>query len=485
MPTAVAVALPTIQSHFDASLTGIQWVVNAQLLALAPLLLVGGSLGDRYGRKRIFSVGMIVFVAGALLAGVAARNIGLLIAFQAIQGVGAALMIPQTLAIINVCFVEGERGRAIGLWAGLSAGIAALGPWLGGWLVETFVWQAVFLLAVPLLAIAFVITSVFVPENREPGAWKPDWQGAVLALLGLLGITYGLITGPADGWSAPHVAASLGLGVASLALFTVVESRRPQPLLPLGILKNRLVAGANVVTFLLYFALYGVIFFLVLRLQQIEGYSPTTAGLAMLPPMVLITFLAAPAGALADRIGPRLQMVLGPATAATGIALLTVGGPGAEYVTHFLPGLVLLGAGMSLTIAPLTKSALAVEPELSGAASGFNNSVSRIASLMTIAVLGAIALFTFSSNLDQSLGLSALTDDQQAQIMAQSDRLGGIEIPNDFGGEERILAESAVRDSFVHSFRWSMGIGAALAFTGALVSLVTIRGPRLSRGPAP
>jgi len=387
-------------------------------------------------------------------------------------------MIPQTLAIINVCFVEKERGRALGLWAGLSAGIAALGPWLGGWLVDPFVWQAVFLIAVPLLLAALVITWAFVPENRETGAWKPDWPGAALALLGLLGITYGLITGPADGWSAANVAASLAGGVGSLVLFVPVELRRAQPLLPLGMLRSALVAGANVVTAFLYFAFYGVIFFLVLRLQQVEGFSATGAGLAMLPPMVLITFAAGPAGALADRIGPRLQMVAGPATVAAGMVLLMAGGPGADYLTHFLPGLVLLGAGMSVTIAPLTKSALAVEPDLSGAASGFNNAVSRVASLMAIAVLGAVALYTFGSSLSDWLSSSGLAADQQMQILDQSDKLGGIEIPDSLGSTAKALVEEGIRESFVHSFRWVMGVGAAVAAAGAVVSAVAIRAPR-------
>ena len=296
MGTAVAVALPAIQSYFDTDLTGIQWVVNAQLLSLAALLLIGGSLGDHFGRRRIFNLGMALFAGGAVLSGLAG-TIGLLITFQAIQGVGAALMIPQSLAIINACFVENQRGQAIGLWAGLSGGIAALGPWVGGWLVEAVSWQAVFFLPLPLLIFAFVISRIFVPETRDKQAHKLDWSGTLFIILGLLGIAYGLITGPVAGWSSPLVLTGLIAGPAAILFFILVERRQAEPLVPLAIFKNRLVVGANICTFFLYFALNGVIFFLILNLQQVQGYSPVAAGLGLLPTIVLITFFSGPAGA--------------------------------------------------------------------------------------------------------------------------------------------------------------------------------------------
>jgi EmrB/QacA subfamily drug resistance transporter len=477
MGTAVAVALPSIQDYFDAGVAGIQWVVNAQLLALAALLLVGGSLGDHFGRKRILVIGILIFAAGALLSAVAARSIGLLIAFQAVQGVGAALMIPQSLAIINACFVEGERGQAIGLWAGLSGGIAALGPWLGGWVVETFLWQAVFLMALPFLAASLFVTLRFVPENRDPAARRLDWYGTGLVFLALLGTAYGLISGPSAGWSAPPVLIGLIGGAAALVLFVVVQLRSADPLVPPRMLRSRLVAGANTVTLFLYFALNGIIFFLVLRLQQVQGYSPTEAGLALLPPILLITFLAAPAGALADRIGPRFQMILGPVAVALGMAWLAIGGTESSYLKQFLPGLALFGIGMALAIAPITKSALSVEPGLSGAASGFNNSVSRIAALMAVAVLGAIVLATFSGRLTDELSATSLTPEQQQEIQGQADKLGGIVIPDEFDDDERASAEQAVKRSFVYGFRWAMTVGAVLALAGAVVSFVTIRAP--------
>jgi EmrB/QacA subfamily drug resistance transporter len=476
MGTAVAVALPSIQQFFDSYITGIQWVVNAQLLTLAALLLVGGSLGDRFGRKKIFILGMTIFVSGAILSGLAG-SIVLLITFQAIQGIGAALMIPQSLAIINAGFAENERGKVIGLWAGLSGGIAALGPWVGGWLVESFSWRAVFFMVVPFIALALVITVMAVPESRNQAARKLDWRGTVLIFLGLLGIAYGLISGPVAGWDNLIVLIGLIGGPIAFATFMITELRQKEPLVPLHIFKNPLVAGANTVTLFLYFALNGVIFFLVLNLQQVQKYSPTAAGLALLPPIVIITIFAGPAGALADKIGPRRQMILGPVVVAVGISLLIIGGTEVNYFLQFLPGLILFGAGMALTIAPLTKSALMVAPQFSGSASGANNAISRIAALMAVAVLGVVIVSTFTVRLNDTLAASTLTVEEQQYIISQSDKLGGIVIPESFDKDSRIQARDAINRSFVSGFRWAIGLSAALALVGAAISFFTIRRP--------
>ncbi len=476
MGIAVIIALPAIQVYFSTTITGIQWVVNAHLLSLAALLLIGGSLGDHFGRKRIFIAGIAIFSTGTILSGFAA-SIGQLIAFQAVQGVGSALMIPQSLAIINACFTENHRGRAIGLWAGLSGGIAALGPWLGGWLVETFSWRAVFFMTVPLSILAIAVTAVFIPENRDPGARKLDWWGTLLIFLGLFGIAYGLISGPVVGWNAVPVLISLVGGLVAIILFVLIELRQSEPLVPLHIFRNPLVAGANTVTFFLYFALNGVIFFLVLNFQQVQGYSPAMAGIGLLPPIVLITFLAGPAGALSDRIGPRRQMVSGPVIVALGIALLTIGGTEASYFRHFLPGLILFGIGMALVIAPLTKSALSVESQFSGSASGVNNALSRIAALMAVAILGAIVISTFTARLNDVISTSSLTQEEHRQILSQSDRLGGIIIPDTFDETTRLLARNAIRESFIFGFRRAMGVCTALALIAALVSFVAIHSP--------
>ncbi len=485
MGTAVTIALPTIQSYFQTNVTGIQWVVNAQLLPLAALLLIGGSLGDRYGRKRIFMVGMIVFAGGAALSATAAQTIGLLIAFQAVMGIGAALMVPQSLALINACFEEGERGQAIGLWAGLSGGIAALGPWLGGWIIEKLSWQAIFIMPVVLTVVALVITRRVIPENRNQGTGRLDWRGTLLILLGLAGIAYGMLTGPTGGWSSPVVMASLVGGSALVALFIIAERRESAPLVPVVIFREPLVLGANIVTFLVYFALNGVTLFVTLNLQQFQGFSPAAAGLRLLPVVLIITFLSGPAGRLADRIGPRRQMILGPLVVATGIGLLATGGVSADYPRYFLPGLVLLGGGMALLIAPLTKSTLSVAPGYSGAASGVNNAVARVAALMAVAVLGAIILASFSSHLAANLAGSGLSPDEQQAILSQAASLGNIAIPAEFDKGAALAVKQAVAGAFVSAFRRAMAVSAGLALAGAFVSVRTIHNPRAESVPPP
>lgn len=474
--TAVIIALPAIQSYFSTNITGLQWVVNAHLLSLSALLLIGGSLGDRFGRQRIFVLGISLFATGGVLSALA-TTVGLLISFQALQGAGAALMAAQTLAIINTCFAENQRGQAIGLWAGFSGGIAAAGPWLAGWLIETFSWQAVFLMTVPISISALVITVIFIPENAESGGRELDWLGTLFILSGLFGIAYGLISAPVAGWKTISVIVSLIGGVTAIILFFLVEWHQIRPLVPLRLFRNPLVTGANVVTFFLYFALNGVLLFTVFNLQQIQGYSPSITGLGLLPPMVLITVFAGPAGALADKIGPRWQMVAGPAIVAVGAASLTVGGADASYIKHFLPGLALSGIGMALVIAPLTKSALSVEPRFSGVASGVNNAIARIAALMAVAVLGAIVTSTFSARLHDTIGASDLNNADQQQILSQSDKLGGISLPENFSETDRFAAENAVKESFVYGFRWAMASCALLALIAALVSFATIHRP--------
>ncbi|MBE0481130.1 MAG: MFS transporter [Dehalococcoidia bacterium] len=474
--SAVPVALPAIQAHFDTSLAGIQWVINGFLVSLASLLLIGGSLGDHFGRKRIFSWGIIIFAAGASLSGFA-WSISWLIAFQALQGAGAALMVPQSLALISGSFRESQRGQAIGLWAGLSGGVVALAPLLSGWLVDTFSWRAVFFLVVPLSLLALAVAIRSVSEHCAARPRKLDWAGTLFIFLGLVGIAYGLVSGPAAGWQSLRVIISLAGGIAALAFFVVAERYQREPLVPLQVFSNPLVKGANLVTLGLYFALNGVIVYFVLNLQQVQGFSPTLAGLALLPTIILITVLSAPAGALSDRIGPRKQMIAGPLLVAAGSALLITGNADARYLLEFMPGLVLLGIGMALVIAPLTRSALAVEPEFTGAASGVNNAVSRVAALLAVAVLGVVMVSFFASNLAGRLENSPLDEEERAVILDQADRLGGIDIPAGFTEEARAAAERIIRESFVYAFRWSMAVTAAVALSAAAVSFSLIRDP--------
>jgi MFS family permease len=437
-------------------------------------MLIGGSLGDHFGRKRLFLLGMVLFAGGALISGFA-WSIGVLIAFQALQGVGSAMMVPQSLAIINACFLESERGRAIGVWAGISGGIAALGPWVGGILVENLGWPAVFWMTVPVVLIALGVAARFIPENRDAERGGLDWIGTFLILAGLLGVVYGLIGGPIYGWREPLVLVGLIGGGAAVAAFLSVETRVDSPLIPMRIFRKPLVVGANAVTVLMYFTFSGIILFTVLNLQQIQGYSPTEAGLGLLPPIVIITFLAAPSGMLADRVGPRPQMIAGPLLLSVGALLLATGGANATYSRHFLPGLASVGFGMALAIPPITKSALSVEPGLSGSASGVNNAASRIAGLLAVAVLGAVMVSTFASKLGDLIEASPLPEEARSQILRQYDRLGGIAVPESFNDSARAAALSAVRPAFVSAFRTVMLICAGLTATGSVVSALTIR----------
>lgn len=460
---------------FNTALSGIQWVVNANLLALSSLILIGGALGDRYGRKQIFILGVAIFSIAAFSSGLA-PDIGILIPLQALQGAGAALLIPQSLAIINDCFEERERGRAIGLWAGFSGAVAAIGPLAGGWLVDNLSWRWVFFM-IMLIGLMSLATAIrFIPLTGHGGNHRLDWSGAVLILAGLFGLAYGLITGPEKGWTSPDALASLSGGVMALVLFIYFESHQPQPLVQLNIFRSMFVTGANSVTFFLYFGLNGVLFFTVLILQQVLGYTPTEAGLALLPPIVLITVLTGPSGAIVDKIGPRPQMILGPLVVSSGMALLATAGTDAIYLLDFFPGLALFGIGMSIVIPPLTKCALSVPRAFSGSASGINNGVSRIAGLLAIAILGVIVLTIFSAQLTSSLAQSELTIEQQRQILEQSDKLGGITIPVTFNEVDKQQATNIIHTSFISGFRWAMAVCSGLALAGAAVSAVTIRG---------
>lgn len=471
--SGINIALPSIQSAFKSDLSDLQWIVDAQLLSLASLLLIGGSLGDKFGRKKILIAGLIVFGIAAILSAIS-RSVIQLIVFQSFQGIGAALMIPQVLAVMNVCFPENERGQAIGIWAGISGGIGAIGPWFGGWLVEHLSWQSVFFMSTPFVLATIIIAYLFVPKSHNSTNRNLDWSGTLLILLGILGIAYGLISGPGN-WTSLSVLISLTCGAVALMVFFIIEARVKYPLIPLSIFKNPLVAGANTVTLLLYFALNGVMFLIVLNLQQVQEYSPATAGLALLPTVVLITLLSGPAGIISDKIGPRFQMILSPMLVASGTGMLAFADVGTSYFLVFFPGLLLIGTGMAFVIAPLTKSALSVSPELSGAASGINNAAARIAALFAVAVLGLIMVVTFKGQLDSNLNKTGLSIDQKQQILLQHDKLGGIIIPDSFDQDAASSARQAISSSFVSGFRITIIISAVLAFISGVISIFTIR----------
>lgn len=381
--TVVNVALRTIGEELDASLAQLQWVTNGYLLSLASLILLGGALGDRFGRRRVFLLGTAWFAIASLLCGIA-PTAGVLIAARVLQGVGAALLAPGSLAMIQGAFVRDDRARAIGAWSGLGAIAAAVGPFLGGSLVQYADWRWIFLINLPLAVLTVLVALRWVPESRDPGPPpRFDPAGAGLTVLALGGTTYALIQ-----WGDPLAAVAAGVALAAGVLFLVVERRSTHPMLPLGIFAERTFAAANAMTLLVYAALGAVLFFLVLQLQTVGGYPPLRAGLATLPLTVCMLLLAARGGALAARIGPRLPMSLGPVVMAGGVLLLRGLGPDPTYVVDVLPGIVVFGLGLALMVAPLTATVLASAPdEHAGLASGVNNALARAGSLLAVAAL--------------------------------------------------------------------------------------------------
>jgi EmrB/QacA subfamily drug resistance transporter len=394
--TVVGIALPTIGREFGVGVAGLQWVVNAYTLTLAGLLLFAGALGDRYGRRRVFLIGVVWFGISSALCGLAPGG-GALIAARALQGVGAALLTPGSLALLQASFVEDDRSRAIGAWSGLSGVATAIGPFIGGWLITAYSWRLVFFINIPLTIAVVAISARHVPESRAPAARGPlDVAGAVTVTAGLVGLTYGLIEGPAVGWDSPPVLGALVAGVALLGAFVLVERRAAEPLLPLGLFDSAQFTAVNAVTFVVYGALGGVLFLLPVVLQVVAGFSPLVAGTALLPITALMLAFSARSGALAARIGPRLQMSVGPLVVAAGMVLFVRMGP--NYFADVLPALLVFGLGLAITVAPLTATALSSAPtEHAGVASAVNNDVARAASLIAVAVLPALAGITGDS----------------------------------------------------------------------------------------
>lgn len=390
--TVVGIALPAMGKDFDVDLAALQWVVTAYTLTLAGLLLVGGALGDRFGRRTVFVIGVVGFAAASLLCGIA-PDIRTLIAARALQGVGGALLTPGSLAILQASFTPEDRGKAIGAWSGLGGVATALGPFLGGWLIETASWRLIFYINLPLAALVVWLAVRHVPETRDPQADGPvDALGGALVTVALVGITYGLITGPGAGWTAPEVLIGLLGGAALGVAFVVRERRTGSPILPLELFRSRGFTVTNLVTFVVYGALGGVLFLLPIQLQQVGGFSAVAAGVSLLPVTLIMLLLSTRSGALAARIGPRWQMSIGPVVTGLGLVLLVRVGADAEYAKHVLPAVVVLGLGLSIVVAPLTATVLAAAPaEHAGAASAVNNDVARAAGLIAVAVLPAAA----------------------------------------------------------------------------------------------
>ena len=467
--TAVNVALPALQKDLGATVAQVQWVVEAYALFLSALLLVGGSLGDRYGRRRIFLIGTIGFAVASAACGLAADT-AQLIAARALQGIAAALLVPGSLAILSSFFDESRRGKAVGAWSAFSAITAAVGPLLGGWLTDKASWRWVFFLNLPLALAVVVISLRSVAESRdEEDNGRPDLAGALLATLGVGGITFGLIESSSLGWGHPLVLGALLIGAAALAGFLAVEAGTKDPMMPLSLFRSRTFAGANLLTLWLYAAMGGALFFLPFNLIQVHRYSATAAGAALLPFVILMFLLSRWAGGLADRHGPRLPLTVGPAIVAVGYALFAFLGSGGSYWTDFFPAILVLGLGMSISVAPLTTAVLgAVEQRHSGIASGVNTAVSRSAGLLAIAALGVLMLGLFGRGLDRRLAGIDLPPAAKQAMVEKRERLAAMEIPAGIGEAARAQARAAVEGAFIDGFRGVMLAAAGLAMLAAL-----------------
>jgi len=483
--SVVNVALPRIQAELGTTLPAMQWVINAYTLTLSALLLIGGAAADQFGRRLMFLVGIGIFAAASIGCGVA-PTVEVLIFSRAIQGVGAALLIPCSLAIIGAAFDESERGAAIGIWSGSSAIAAGIGPLLGGWLVDHWSWRAIFLIN-PLLAIAAVwIALRQLPESRDPEARAGlDWRGAVLVFCGLGSLVYGLIAASSRGWGDFTVIGSLSAAAVLLVAFVLEERRSPAPMMPLVLFRSRSFSGVNLLTLLLYGALGGAFFFLPFLLIQVHGYSATAAGAVFLPFTLILGVLSRWSGGLVDRFGARWPLIAGPALSAIGFALLAVNSGDSRYWALVLP-MTVLGFGMAVTVAPLTTTVInAVASRQIGVASGINNAVASVASLLTIAGLGTVALVVLDHSLDRHLATAQASS--EVRLVVEPAR-GGFMVPTlpaTLSEGDRQIVRSVIEDSAVETICQVLLIAAALALLGSIAAAFTIPSDKRSAKPEP
>ncbi|CAB3783127.1 MFS transporter [Paraburkholderia caffeinilytica] len=486
--SVVNVALPSIQTELGASVAAIQWVVNAYLLFLGALVLVGGSLGDKIGRRRVFIAGIGLFTLASIGCGLA-PGVGALIAARALQGIGAALLVPSSLAIIGAVFDDKERGKAIGTWAGVGAITSALGPVAGGWLVDAFSWRAIFFLNVPIACATIALAVVAVPDSRqEDDSSEPnpalnehapprlDWPGAVTAAAGLAALTYGLTIASARGFGDRWVLASILGGLFVLTGFVMLEARTRNPMMPLDVFRSRDFVGANLVTLLLYFGLGGALFFLPFTLIRAYGYSATEAGAALLPVPVTIGLLSRFTGGLTSRYGARALLGIGPVIAAAGFAMLALPWVRGEYWRGFLPALVVLGLGMTITVAPLTTTVMtSVSAARTGVASGINNAIARVASLLAIAVLGIVFVWSHDAALDARLAASHVPQAARETARLTHDTMNASSAaPGATDATTRAEVARAQAEALGAALRAVALVSAMCALAGAALATLTI-----------
>jgi EmrB/QacA subfamily drug resistance transporter len=481
--TVVNVALPALQASFRATVVDVQWVVEAYGLFLGALILVGGATGDLFGRRRIFLSGVTLFAIASAGCGLA-QSVDQLIGARAVQGIGAALLVPGSLAIISASFPQQDRGRAIGTWSGFTAITTAVGPVLGGWLIEHASWRWVFFINLPLAGAVILISLWRVPESRSSVAKHLDTLGALIVTIGLGGFVFGLIESARLGWGDPKVVGSLVLAGGCLAVFPTIEVKASSPMVPFQLFRSRTFTGANLLTLWLYSAL-GIFFFVFpMNLIQVQHYSATAAGAAALPLILLMFLLSRWSGGLVARYGPRLPLIIGPLIAAAGFALFAVPTVAGTYWRTFFPAFLVLGFGMAISVAPLTTVVMgAVDRDHTGSASGINNAVARVAGLLAVAVFGIVMVNAFAARLDQELSNLRVSQHARGEAHANRTKLAAIDVPQDVDPRLAPKVKDDISAAFVFAFRIVVCCCALLAVVSAATSTLLIGGKSSRRTP--